>query len=1349
MTLACLRGQAATYHVVASGGNDASNGLSWAAALATIPAAMAKAGDGDTVKLSNGLYNVTAQINLTSAVTFTSANGREKTTIDAGNVAGRRVFHMNHAGAVIDGLTIRRGSANAASSPSQHGGGVWLSAGRVQNCLITNNIGYTSGGNVYMTGGTVSNCVLAKGNASDQQGGGVFINGSGAVVEYSTIRDNTALREGSGVGFGASGGTVRNCEIVENYAPNREDAIYMAAGLVENSLVARNTSGNYYGRGTISLYGAGEVRYCTVVDNVSAGSSGGIWTKAGTVRNCIITNNKLVTGVSKDVVVTGGSITYSCSPDLTSGTGNTTGDPQFENRSSGNYRLTPGSVAIDSGTLISGVTTDRSGSSRPTDGDGAGGAGYDMGCYEAAPANAGVFRCGFSTPVTVADSSLNATFTSTVYGPQTSGLYYRWDFDGNGTVDEEGADQPGPTHLFNPGTYTVSLSVSNSIGEVATYTRPAYITVYAPATFVSQYGGNTTPYATWASAARSIQDAVNSVMAGGTVTVSNGTYSITANVNLFKAVTVQSVNGSAVTIIKRDGSATTRLFSLMHADALLDGFYLMNGISPTTLDRGGGIYMTAGTVRNCVISNCVARLGGGIYLENGAATNCVVMNCKANQSGNSHSGGGIWMSGGLTEDCEIFGCTSLRAAQAVTLQGGVMNRCRVRNNSSATGWGAAIFMEVGSCTLKNSLVTDNINSGTHSGGGGVYMNHASARILNSTICNNSAAYDQGAGGGGTGGGGVKCVLGVISNSIIYYNTITASGAPNNIGGTTGTNKVRFSCSPDLTTNPTGTGNITAAPGFTDYDNDDFSLGGGSLCIDAGATLPDVITDLDGLARPQDGDGIGDARYDMGCYEAPDAGAGPLAVNFLAPLTSGGPTLEAVFTAAATGDDSANLFYWWDFDFNGTPDTTGWNRSVVTNLYTVPGRHTVSLTVSNASAVVATATKPDYITVLAPITYVATNAPHIYPFTSPATAATNIQEAIDATMSGGTVRVDGGLYKLANQVNIIRGVAVRSESGASATFIQAVSTARLFGLGHANAVLDGFTLRNTDVDGIGGAVNMSDGTVMNCMVTNNRASHGGGIYMTGGVVTNCAVIGNQTDDQSGGGIHMTGGLVVDSDIKANYGRRAAGGIYMGGGEVRRCRIWKNTYIPSSWGAALWLDGACLARNCLIFGNLGGEDTYGGGGGVRMNHAGARLENCTVVGNQTAGSGGGVKLLAGTVTNCIVFFNSATVAGNNILLPAIPKIGYSCSPDLTDDPSGTGNTTGAPLFVDAGTGFGLNHVAGDYRLKTSSLACIDKGITRPGMATDVDLAQGPRLLNKSVDMGAYETFVPPPGTILLLR
>lgn len=81
--------------------------------------------------------------------------------------------------------------------------------------------------------------------------------------------------------------------------------------------------------------------------------------------------------------------------------------------------------------------------------------------------------------------SVSVEFYTDVFGADQNGLSYAWDFDNNGTTD---ATVKNPTHVFNtPGTYTVSLTVSNAAGESYTWTRENLIEVYAGTTPVAGF----------------------------------------------------------------------------------------------------------------------------------------------------------------------------------------------------------------------------------------------------------------------------------------------------------------------------------------------------------------------------------------------------------------------------------------------------------------------------------------------------------------------------------------------------------------------------------------------------------------------------------------------------------------------------------------------------------------------------------------------------------------------------------------------------------------------------------------------------------------------------------------------
>ena len=148
--------------------------------------------------------------------------------------------------------------------------------------------------------------------------------------------------------------------------------------------------------------------------------------------------------------------------------------------------------------------------------------------------------------------------------------------------------------------------------------------------------------------------------------------------------------------------------------------------------------------------------------------------------------------------------------------------------------------------------------------------------------------------------------------------------------------------------------------------------------------------------------------------------------------------------------------------------------------------------------------------------------------------------------------------------------------------------------------------------------------------------------------------------------------------------------------------------ADWGGGL---SGGTAVNCLFTGNAAGS----GGGAYE-----SALNSCTLSGNTATNSGGGAY--GGTLTNCIVWHNTA-VTGTNL---AGGVAAHTCSPDVLHGEAG--NLTNAPVFLD--------RPGGDYRLAYTS-PCINAGTNQTWMTNAVDLTGSPRIFNRVVDLGAYES------------
>lgn len=200
--------------------------------------------------------------------------------------------------------------------------------------------------------------------------------------------------------------------------------------------------------------------------------------------------------------------------------------------------------------------------------------------------------------------------------------------------------------------------------------------------YVATNGGNVSPYTNWATASRTIVDAVRVAANGDWVLVSNGIYRETYTVAVTGIlVQVASVNGPDVTIVDVNEQGR-RAFYI--TNGLVSGFTIRRG---GWVGQGGGVYLAgSGVVENCRIENCFAARGGGLFFNGGGvARNCLII---SNMS--EYFGGGVFFNeGGLLENCTVVANSNFYASGCggglYATNGGEVVNSIIQFNRSGTG----------------------------------------------------------------------------------------------------------------------------------------------------------------------------------------------------------------------------------------------------------------------------------------------------------------------------------------------------------------------------------------------------------------------------------------------------------------------------------------------------------------------------------------------------------------------------------------------------------------------------------------------------------------------------------------
>ncbi|MBQ8761172.1 MAG: right-handed parallel beta-helix repeat-containing protein [Bacteroidales bacterium] len=667
--------------------------------------------------------------------------------------------------------------------------------------------------------------------------------------------------------------------------------------------------------------------------------------------------------------------------------------------------------------------------------------------------------------------------------------------------------------------------------------------------------------------------------------------------------------------------------------------------------------------------------GGGIYVRNYVKVrNCII---KDNQGG---QGAGIYADNKCEiTDCKIYSNTALSQGGGVFCKSSILTYCEINNNliDNLTGsakQGGGIYGE--NATINNCLIANNSVLTETSYGGGMYIANSAlpSQLLNCTMVNNFSYYL---------GGGVYSVNSGSNNEFI--------------------NCIMWGNKTDLNTQQVAV-SASNVPIYVRY----CAIQGGAAGI---GTIKLTAENGDDMFSPRfvnPTEQVG-ANYWGGDWRIEE---GSICINM-------GERLEYMIEQDL--DDEVRVKQ--DRIDIGAYETDGTNDFAI-----YPDENNIIyVKKNNAGSDMTGSSWSNAIDDLQlALNFAADNDNHPKVWVAKGTYTGNGWPYVDAFIGLNGIDIYGGFagneahdYDL-TQRDLVNNATILDGQNIQRTLHQAHNTHFKYSLDPMHyAIYDGLVIRNGFVyKNFGGNVLMRKGEIRNSIIENGASIIGASDYIS-------------ENSMGGAGIYAASRnvTVIDAVIRNNKGTNVYGGGYYG---------------PITF------------KNCLFNNNSADYDEqYGGnvahgGAGYSAGKYGAKHYNSTIVNNYAHYGNGGI-VNYDLVMNSVLWGNK--IDGNitsNIGLKgdddsySTTEVYYSAveggcigEGNITLNAANSGSDdVNYPMFVNPTIAAGVgNYGAGDWRLQDGSV-CANRG-TIATLITDTDIEGNARIVNDSIDMGAYES------------